>query len=297
MHTGLPEGWSKENLSRLKPSKFSLITRRRGTMAAKEMLPNIIRTRVGLEFGALYQIDDQDYDVYTNLVGINRRAMRPSGFNALEVLSACHFAHCAKPMIYNPEDGSRSRLTEEDCAWFVLFVLTEHGYRADVGTTFMAEKGTAAIRAALAEGLARVTDGKVQVATSGILGGPMLEGLAFKGAPRGNFRFKSHIESSFALVRTIMSHLKGATGTRLTAPEENYALLKYNDKLLKWAEKLPPQRAALLVKEVMTWQEFGQVNHTLMEMMNQRDWHDLEAGRSAGLWPMRCAWISGEMSG
>ena len=68
-------------------------------------------------------------------------------------------------------------------------------------------------------------------------------------------------EGSFALLRTVMSHLRAPTGTRLHAPEEDYALQKYNAAILKAAEKISPQRAALLIKPVMTWQEFADCVH------------------------------------
>jgi hypothetical protein len=295
--TGLPRGWSEGNLSRRKngkPSRYELDLRRKGTASAKAHLPTIIRTRVGLEFGQAIQIDDQDYDVWVNLEGINKKAMRPAGFNAFECLSGSHFATCFKPVIFDPQSSTKERLTEEDCVWFVISWLTTHGYRADCGTTIMAEKGTAAIKAALAAGLALVTNNKVQVATGGMTGKPLMKDMGFPvtssthgermmaGQSRGNFKFKSDIEGSFALVRTLMSHLRGPTGTRLHAPEEDYALQIYNTSLLKWAEKLPEARAQLLMKPVMSWAEFSEITHWIYGQMDQRDWHQLEGWEQLG---------------
>jgi hypothetical protein len=298
LFTGVPEGWSQGNLLRkkFKPTKYELMLRRRGTQAARELLPSVPRTRVGLEFGQLFQIDDQDYDTWINLENdkIAKRAYRPCGFNVWEGLSASFFDFCIKPVIFDPATETRARLTEQDCLWFVIHFLTRHGYRADVGTTIFAELGTAAIKEALAGKLYKVSGGKIEVRSGGLTGEPLLRDMGFPvtsnakgtvmraGRPKGNFKFKADIEGLFALLRTIMAHLPGPTGTRLTAPEEDYALQIYNSNLLKRAATMPPKRAALLMMEIMPWHDFAEMAAWLYHEMNNRDWHQIEGWKECG---------------
>jgi len=297
-----PHGWTTGNLNRLsngKPTKHELDQRRLGTAAARKHLPSIMRTRVGLEFGQLIQIDDQDYDELINIEGVNSKAMRPAGFNAFECLSTSHFSFCMKPLLWDAEDKTRGRLTAEDATWFILTFLTEHGYRADVGTTILGEKGTAVVEPALQEGLATVTGGKLKVMTGGMTSNPLMKDMGFPvtstkhgtrmmaGQSKGNFRVKSDIEGSFALVRTLMAHLQGPTGTRFKVLEENYAKEIYNTHLFKWAEKMPPHRAALLIKPFLSWPEFADLAHWIYRQMDERTWHQIEGWERCGFMESR----------
>lgn len=288
--TGLPLGWSYSNLTKKNngmPSRAERVMRRKGMSALREHLPSVIKTRIGLEFGAGIQIDDQVYDTWLNVEGMHK-ATRAVGFDAMEMLSAHRFSSVFKPVLWDESGDMKKMLTGEESLWFIVHFLTRHGYRADIGTTIFGEHGTAHMERGLLEGLQRVTDGKIKFRAGGIVTQPILKDTGFlvestkfgprmmAGQPKGNFKHKADIEGSFALLRTVMSHLRAPTGTRLHAPEEDYALQKYNAAILKAAEKISPQRAALLIKPVMTWQEFADCVHWANNFIAKRDWHNLE---------------------
>jgi hypothetical protein len=257
-------------------------------MAAKNLLPSIRTTRVGMEFMEMVMFDDQWHDVHVNFIGtdgvvINKKAMRPLSFNALDVATGCDFTRSYKPIIWNEAEGKREMLTEADFFWFLIHVLTEYGWREDIGTTFVIEHGTASASHAIREAIREATQGKVIFQTGGILGAPLRKGMMFEGQPRGNFKLKAHRESWFNLFRNYSSGLIGASGRNPeNAPEEQYGLAKYNNMLLRAMEKLPPARAALLQHPLLNWHQYVPLAEQIAELINRRIDHDLEGWEAMG---------------
>lgn len=287
-YTGLPQGWSYANLMKQGASRYEKRLRRQGTSAAKMLLPSVRTTRVGLQFMEMIMFDDQWHDTHVNFIGangqvINNRMMRPLSFNALDVLSGCDFTRGYKPIIWDAATETRKMLTEQDFFWFLLHVLTEFGWREDIGTTIVHEHGTANVSSLSREAIVRATGGKVRFSASGIMGAPLHKGLMFAGQGKGNPKFKAHRESWFNLFRNAMSGVKGATGLDADhAPEENYGLSQYNNMLLRAIPKLRPERAALLRLPVLNWHQYQPLAESIAEAVNQRIDHNLEGWEQLG---------------
>ena len=153
--TGVPAGWTYENLMRHKPTIYQSRAMRQGLAAAAEFRLPVLTTRVGLRVGQVLQFDDQHYDLFVNFIGVNRRQLRPLGLDCMDVASAAYFANSYKPSLveYDPGTGQEKRamLKEADMLWFVAHVLCTRGYRTDTGTVLTVEHGTAAIARGLEE--------------------------------------------------------------------------------------------------------------------------------------------------
>ncbi len=280
---GHPQGWSYRNLSRQRflLTKYEKKAVQIGRNAAHNLLPKVLTTRVGLSIGEVVMMDDQDYDEQVNFLGINRRATRPSGFNAIDVFSAYESLQGYKPTILNP-DGSRQKLKQTDFEWFVVNYLTNVGYRSDLGTLIIAERGTSKAGREFTERMIEATGGKVTFDSSGLHRDAVIPGL-FEGAAKGNPRFKALREGMFRLLREEMSCLPGATGLdRDHAPEGNYGREIENTRLLNAMAALPPDRARLFQLPFLTWQEFLTKAITAYDIINRRDWHALEGWQKLG---------------
>jgi hypothetical protein len=275
--TGMPRGVTYSNLQRKANAsssrKYELALARIGRGAASAMLPKVLTTRAPLLVGQLYVCDDQDYDVTVAMVGVNRKITRPSGFNTLDLKSACEILWGYKPTVLNA-DGSKQKLKQVDFQWHLVSLLTTIGYRADTGTLIVGEHGTANAGTDFAERVALATGGKVTFDASGIHG-EQLTGL-FRGQPRGNPKYKAARESWFGLLRNEMALLPGPTGMdRAHAPEENYGLEKYARDILD-AITARPDLAEALRLPVQRWTEFQQAVDLIVRQINRRTEHDLE---------------------
>lgn len=281
--TGAPMGWSLTNLLRpqYRLNPYEAKAARVGRNAATALLPKVISTRVGLQVGQIIMFDDQEYDQLVNFIGVNRKLTRPSGFNALDVLSGCDILQGYKPTIIQP-DGTREKLRQLDFEWFFLGFLTTVGWRQDTGTLCIGERGTTKTSAAFMERVVAATKGKVKWDSGGLHNQPAIAGL-FEGAARGNPRFKAHREALFRLCREEMAALPGATGKdREHAPEGLYGLEKVNRKLLAELETMQPERAVQMRLPVLEWNEFVREADACWLRINYRTQHQLEGWKELG---------------
>jgi hypothetical protein len=282
--TGLPEGWHYRNFARIaQPSKYARALTRTGEKAAAEFLPANRTTRVGIEPGMIYTLDDQHYDVHVSFVGLGTAAlMRPAGFDASDFASDFTVASMAKPRITR-EDGTVENLNETDFAWFVLHLLADIGLHPG-GTTLEVEHGTAAIRGEFRDRLQSVLDGRLKIATGGKYGqSPAIAGLGHRAAVSGNFKFKARRESAFNLLRNAMAALPGATGLdRHRAPEETAGIERYHRQYVKLLETLPLDRATLLRAPVLPWHTFAALNHEIRGQIMAATDHACEGWEKAG---------------
>lgn len=95
-HTFTPAGWSQANLARHKGRPYALVATRVGTMAAANLLPQVIKTRVGLKRGQIVQIDDMWHDV--KVVYGRTSAERVVEFSMVDVATGCLSAWVYKPI-------------------------------------------------------------------------------------------------------------------------------------------------------------------------------------------------------
>lgn len=266
-----PPGWSYDNLMRHLPDAAELALARRGRATAKKYLPAVYTTRVGIEPGQVLMIDDQMDDL--NVIWSNGQIARPLSFALMDFGSAYEIIHGTQPHLEREEDGTKTGLREQDAFWLILTHLMTNGYRADIGTHIIVERGTATLREEISHALSQATQGKIKVDRGGTYNRG-LKGLIFDGPAKGNFKFKASRESSFNLLRNLAGHLIGPTGrNRDEAPDEQFALIKYAEKILK---KVPQERWPLLKLPLLTEEQFRELSHYIKEALNHRDWHNLE---------------------
>lgn len=285
--TGVPEGWTERNLYRYIPDAWSLKAARTGRAAASQLRLKVYRTRVGLAVGEFYQFDDHEYDLKVNFPG-QRKAMRPRGFSAIDVLSGSAFAKSFKPTLWDEANEKKQALTERDMMWFVIHVLCEYGYR-DVpqGTALCVEHGTAAIRGEFEDRIIQATGGNVRIERSGKFGteggGRLALHNQFNGAPKGNFRFKALIENFWNIINNYLAALPGQVGKdRDHSPEQLHGAEAYNNRLLKLETVLPAEVAAQLRKPFYSWNEFLDAALRCYTAIDHAASHELEGWEACG---------------
>ncbi len=275
---GVPAGWGYRNLMRYAPSKHHLTLARIGRSAAAQFRPQVFTTRVGLKPGQYYVFDDLEHNLKVNVLGVNRQAMRPLELACLDLFSGCKIAWGMKPTI--EDDGVKQKLKEREMRFLLAYILTRIGYRAE-GTTLCVEHGTAAIRPDIERVLLDASDGAITVARSGIEGAAA---LVYEGRSKGNFKFKAALESAHNLTHNELAHLPGQMGMdRDHSPEELHGRERHNNAILKAMKYLPPERAAMMDLPFLEFGVFMDLASQVYQVINNRDWHDLEGWLEAHL--------------
>ena len=279
--TGLPWGWTYANLMRHVPTKFELTAARIGRGAATSYRPLVFSSRKGLSVGQYYLFDDMEHNVKVNMLGVNKKAMRPLELAALDLLSGCKIAWGMKPCIENELTGKKEKLKESEMRFLVAHILTNIGYRPE-GTVLVVEHGTAAIRPDLEAKLKDWTDGAITVDRSGREGAATFAGL-YEGRPKGKARFKAAIESHHNYAQNELSAITGQMGKdRHHAPEELHGRDKKNSALIRAIAALPPARADLLRLPFLEYNQYQDVVTQLYGEINRRTEHRLEGWVEAG---------------
>ncbi len=276
-----PVGWSYTNLLRHAPTDYELASARHGRSASYKHRPQVLTTRVGLRCGQFYVGDDVWHD---HLVHCGQRTpVRPLEASVLDLFSASLVHWGMRPRLRRA-DGTQESLSEREVRWIVAATLRDRGYRTDeLGTTWLVEKGTFAIREPLARDL-RDAFG-IEVESSGILKQAAWCG-AYGGAGGGNPRFKAALESIHSLRHTEFSALPGQVGRNRDAkPDELGALTKYAEAIDDLAQRIAavaPDLADTLQRPVLTWHEWIGCADRLYAIINDRRDHRLEGWRECG---------------
>lgn len=270
----IPQGWSMSRLAEIKPPKAEVSLIRQGVKAGAKYMPQLFRTRVGLWAASHIQMDDVWHD---NYVRHGAAAVRVLEFGALDVWSACRFAWGTKPRRKRLHGGHEG-LTEKDFRFFVASVLWNHGYSA-LGTVLMLERGTAALRGAVEQHLFDATGGRITIETGAMKGEQQALLGMWGGRAGGSGNFKSHLESLHNLMHNELAALPGQTGKdRQSQQESTHGMVQYQERLLAWAEKMPPEIASALQHPLMDYHtEFlPLLNYVYGTAINGRTEHDLE---------------------
>lgn len=277
----VPNGWTYRNLMRtcgLTP--YEKTASRIGRGAAKDYLPSVYSTRVGLPVGAMYMFDDMWWDLKVNFPG-NRKAQRVIELACVDVASACRFAWGAKPRREDLDTGKMRNLNECDMRQILAHVLINVGFHPE-GCRMVVEHGTAAAGAELEALIRQLSSGAISFERSGIISDPIHKGL-WCGQPRGNYKRKAALESQHSLAHTVAAALTGQIGrNRDNSPEQMYGLEKYNNQLIKAAAALPPERAKLLMYPILDFNTAISAMAELYRAMNLRNWHNLEGWEECG---------------
>lgn len=273
-----PAGWSYENLIRHVSDLISRKARRQGRGAARELLPDVLTTRVGYLPGQVVFFDDQWHDVY---VRFGRSMTRVVGFNALDLASGCMFAHGTKPIRKDAEPGDKV-LNKSDALFFIVHLLTHYGYRADTGTVIVGEAGTAGADQEFRDCLHAATNGKVNF-HAGNVDNRSFANLGFKERPKGNPRVKARMECWFRILRERTSHLIGQTGRKPELePSETYGLKQYVKHVLDQFDRFPSEIQDLFRLPIHPYHRFTQLLSIWHTAINQRTDHQLEGWEQLG---------------
>ena len=297
--TGIPHGWSYDNILRLRPKAPARALAKHGAKSAAAHLPPVLTTRVGSAVHSRRLYDDQDLD---NLLADGHLAisgladtMRPVSFNSLDFYTAAHLSHHLRAIAKDPETSKNKTLTGMEFVWFVIRDLQTWGYRTDdLGTELIFEHGTANTwrskelqtfqgHGSFEDAIHVITGGHCFVNRSGKFEGPMFAELCFKPQGTGNFKFKTWLESSFRLLRTYMQALPGPIGShqRINGKDELYGMKQEERKLLKAISEVVDPHTQLLLAgsiehELMDLQTFHDLVNAVYRAVNARTNHALE---------------------
>ena len=229
-HRCTPKGWSERNLRRFLPSRPAIVAARIGTMAAREFLPKLPSTRVGLPFGSVFIVDDRFHDAQVKFSG----NLNPQGvveLGAIELLSGHYCTYGMKP-VRERADGTRELLREAYMRYLVADIVCRIGYHRD-GCLIVGEHGTARLPKDVQDLLATLTNGRVEFQTGAVLNAPIAKGL-LPGAARGNYRMKAALESAHGRYKNDMALLPGQKGADPAhAPEDLPAKQSYHRAMMK----------------------------------------------------------------
>lgn len=298
----LPLRWSYHYFisKRRRPSPIVIAGARYGDAEMRELAAVVRSTRVGVRVGEIVQFDDQVYDVKVNLLGINTRATKPLGLDALDLASSCCFSAIFKPTVYDDEERARKMLKLRDMIWFVVHVLTTYGWREDTGSTWYVEHGTAAIPEWLEENITKLTNGKVKIRRSGVAGRAPFEGV-FDGPCKGNPRHKALLEGFRNPLRNLMADqltFPGATGHDRHEPGDITGRDQYNKHYLKaWQALRDRDREDLaeqLVGPFLDWRLFPTLALGVIDAINNDIEHECEGWVESGYTVQEFRWSEQE---
>jgi hypothetical protein len=306
---GYPAGWSPDNILRLRPEDYALAVVRQGEKAAAKFLPDILKTRYGMEFGEVVFFDDQDYDNTIVAPGFSQRSLRPQGFNALEYLSAEFPLYSVRLRWWDEAKKKHRTLTGTEATWFLVTYLLKHGHRTDDrGTTLVVENGTMCPFnnkelytpngfSSFAKAVGALGEGKISVVSSGLYNQPAFAGMLFRPQSSGDPDFKAPLEGIFNLVRNRFAGLPGATGrNRDMAPAEQYGVDLYAKQMLAVWERLDDRHREHLRMPLMTAAQFGNAAAAVYQAINSRTDHELEGWDRCGFSVPQFRWTTDDRS-
>jgi hypothetical protein len=240
----LPEGWSYENLMRLKPDRADLSLARYGIAATRHMLPHVIGTRENMRPLEYIAFDDVELDFLVLVPGVER----PCKLRAIickDVATDAWLRYVLRPAILR-EDGVQDGLKLKDMKRLCLELLVHFGYPVDYVSHWIVERGTATLPEADIAALHQISAGMIKVhETSMITGKIMLGGYADKSV--GNSWGKAWIESGFNRVHNELAALPGQKGRRYDlAPAELEERKKAAVALIRAGRALPVDLRVLL---------------------------------------------------
>lgn len=275
----VPVGWKYDNLQRkFKLSKYEAKAVRIGSFAAASEQPAVLTTRAGMLPGQMFMFDDVWHDLEVLYKG---EPVRPLELSCIDVYSSYKVGYGIKPR-ERRDDGKRTNLTEHDMRFLLVHILCTVGYHPD-GCTLVVEHGTAAIREWLEKELA-IMDPNINVLRSSIIGEQVHKGM-FPGKGGGNFKLKASLESLHRLPHFEMAFLPGQTGgdSRNSLPEQLAGLQKFEKDLAMAILKMTPDRAAMLLHEMPSFDHYRDAYSELNIRLQNRDWHQLEGWEADGL--------------
>lgn len=268
----VPLGASYNNLLRAARSNpdflFSIAATRLGRKAAHRFLLPVLKTRLGLPVGAMTEYDDVWHNTDVLVPG-HPKAVQPLEFAGYDVASGFKRSSLVKPRLVRA-DGARDNLKEQQFRFLFAYDHIVAGFHRD-GVTDIVEHGTTAIRDKVRRQIAGIPGwGRlITIRDSGVLSEQAHAGL-FIGNGGGNFRLKALCEGAHNIMHNRLASLPGSRGRDAEHMHESQAaLVKYEERLLAAAAKLPPDLAAFIEAGLLTFDQymaaFRQIEASLMD--------------------------------
>lgn len=294
-HTGLPEAWSYERLTRYAPDRFERTAARQGIKKASSEGLKARFSRVGVLPYQILSGDDEVQDVQCLVPG-QRTTVRPRGLGLHDYATDALVAYVMKAAWWNEDEGKLKVLSERDTMWFVVGHLMHTGYRADTGTQVLVERGTFAVRGDncnpprainhpdrtdLEARIWRVTGGKVTFDRSQGFAKPA-HGGQFAAPVGGNPRFKP-IEGAWMRLRNRVDSLPGQVGKDRNHTPESSGREKDNAvQVLKSIGLLPAERAQEIALPLLTFAELSAQVYQAVADLNHDAKHEIKEWEKCG---------------
>lgn len=293
----LPHGWTKSNLMKvalawcnITPAEVALA--RRGTAAMRAELPTVHTSRVGVEFGQHLYVDDLHHDLEVIVPGFDPPNQRPLEIGILDFASACYGPFVTQPTL--PNDDGTKRMLGWDCVkWAFGSWLEQNGLPLDWPIHLHVERGTATVNPDEARFWHQISNGIINVCYTEMQGKYC---LAWDEKRIGNFRGKAALESAWNLHHAYEAALPGYVGrNRDNCPAQLHGQRREALAILAHAATLPIEERAKLQLPLLTYDQFVQERLDIVERINHRDDHQLEAFNQITTWRpqgMHCDWRS-----
>ena len=279
-----PKGATYANLmdlySKDPTRQAALAWTRQGMFAASKHLPPVIRTRVGLLPGQIYQFDDVWHNIDVYAPGI-KGVFQPLEFAGYDIASAFKMASLMKPRFYKIDEKTgremRDNLKEMQFRFLVAYVMCCVGFHRD-GVTIIGEHGTTRLNDTVLRKIAAVPGwGRLfSFRTSGIMNSPAHKGLLI-GNAGGNPRMKALCECSHNILHNATAGLLGSRGRDAAHMHESQnAVVKYSKEMIAIAERLDPALVPFLQLPILEWKKYCEYFFIIENEVMDRTNHSLE---------------------
>ena len=280
-----PRGMTYENLmqhyAKEKGRDLALLWNRQGMFAAAaKHLPPVLRTRVGLHPGEVYQSDDVWHNIDVYAPGI-KGVFQPLEFATYDVASAFKIGSLMKPRSrkVDPKTGKevRDNLKEQQFRFEVAGIMCNTGFYRG-GVTWIGEHGTTRLNDRVLARIASVPGwGELfRWSVSGIMDSPAHKGILM-GDGGGNPRMKALCECSHNILHNATAGLLGNRGRDAAHMHESQgAVVKYSEKLIALARKIDPALVPLLQLPILEWNKYRDYFRIIEDDVMDRHDHHLE---------------------
>lgn len=252
---------------------FNVFANRRGRKAAGRYLLPVLTTRAGLPVLAKVEYDD----VWHNTdIMLGAKVCQPLEFAGYDVASGFKCSSIMKPR-FERADGKRDNLKEQQFRFLFAYDHIVRGFHRG-GIEDVVEHGTTAIRQNV-ERQIRAIPGMGELITirrSGILSEQVHAGL-FIGNGGGDFKLKALCEGTHNLLHNRTAGLVGSRGRDAEHLHESQAaLVKYEERLMAAAAKLPEEFALKLEAGLLTFDEYHAAFRQIEDALMRDPEHKLE---------------------
>ena len=278
-----PKGFSYANmmvLSKRDPARaLSTAWCRQGQFAALKHVQSVVRSRVGLPVGAVYECDDVWHNVDVYMAG-QKGVFNPLEFAIYDVSSAYKAVSVMKPRLLktDPETGKETRdnLKEQQFRYALAYLATCVGVYRE-GATIIVERGTTAVRENVRRRIAAIPGWGtlLRFEVGGTKNEPAHKGL-FMGNAGGNPRMKSLCECAHNIMHNATAQIGMGSHGRDAAHlhDSNAAMVKYTKRMLEQAERLDPALVPMLALPILDWRHYQAYFYAMeAEVMDRHDHH------------------------